>query len=37
MEGNANPKLLKKLTRNQEIKTVHGEEQLQATLDQLNA
>ena len=38
MEGNSNLKeLLKKLTRNQKLKIVHGEEQLQIILDQLNA
>ena len=38
MEGNSNLKeLLKKLTRNQNLKIVHGEEQLQTILDQLNA
>ena len=38
MEGNSNLKeLLKKLTRNQKLKLVHGEEQLQTILDQLNA
>ena len=38
MEGNSNLKeLLKKLTRNQMLKLVHGEEQLQTILDQLNA
>ena len=38
MEGNSNLKeLLKKLTRNQKLKIVHGEEQLQTILDQLNA
>ena len=34
MEGNSN---LKKLTRNQKLKIVHEEEQLQTILDQLNA
>ena len=38
MEGNSNVKeSLKKLTRNQKLKIVHGEEQLQTILDQLNA
>ena len=38
MEGNSNVKeLLKKLTRNQKLKIVHGEKQLQIILDQLNA
>ena len=38
MEGNSNLKeLLKKLTRNQKLKIVHGEEQLQTILDKLNA
>ena len=38
MEGNSNLKeLLKKLTRNQKLKIVHEEEQLQTILDQLNA
>ena len=38
MEGNSNFKeLLKKLTRNQKLKIVHKEEQLQTILDQLNA
>ena len=38
MEGNSNLKeLLKKLARNQKLKLVHGEEQLQIILDQLNA
>ena len=38
MEGNSNLKeLLKKLTRNQKLKIVHGEEQLQTILVQLNA
>ena len=38
MEGNSNLKeLLKKLKRNQKLKIVHGEEQLQTILDQLNA
>ena len=38
MEGNSNVKeLLKKLTRNQKLKIVHGEEKLQIILDQLNA
>ena len=38
MEGNSNLKeLLKKLKRNQKLKIVHGEEQLQIILDQLNA
>ena len=38
MEGNSNLKeLLKKNTRNQKLKIVHGEEQLQTILDQLNA
>ena len=38
MEGNSNLKvLLKKLTRNQKLKIVYGEEQLQTLLDQLNA
>ena len=38
MEGNSNLKeLLKKLTRNQKLIIVHGEEQLQTILDQLNA
>ena len=38
MEGNSNLKeLLKKITRNQKLKIVHGEEQLQTILDQLNA
>ena len=37
MEGNSNLKeLLKKITRNQKLKIVHGEEQLQTILDQLN-
>ena len=37
-EGNSNVKeLLKKLTRNQKLKIVHGKEQLQTILDQLNA
>ena len=37
MEGNSNLKeLLKKLTRNQKLKIVHEEEQLQIILDQLN-
>ena len=29
--------LLKKIARNQKLKIVHGEEQLQTILDQLNA
>ena len=38
MEGNSYLKeLLKKLTRNQKLKIVHGEEQLQTILDKLNA
>ena len=38
MESNSNVKeLLKKLTRNQKPKIVHGEVQLQTILDQLNA
>ena len=38
MGGNSNLKqLLKKLTRNQKLKIVQGEEQLQTILDQLNA
>ena len=38
MEGNSNLKeLLMKLTRNQKLKIVYGEEQLQAILDQLKA
>ena len=38
MEGNSNLKeLLKKIARNQKLKIVHGEEQLQTILDQLNA
>ena len=38
MEGNSILKELhKKLTRNQKLKIVHGEEQLQIILDQLNA
>ena len=37
-EGNLNLKeLLNKLTRNQKLKIVHEEEQLQTILDQLNA
>ena len=38
MEGNSNVKeLLRKLTRNQKLIIVHGEEQLLTILDQLNA
>ena len=38
MEGNSNLKeLLKKFTRNQKLKIVHGEKRLQTILDQLNA
>ena len=38
MEGNSNLKrLLKKLARNQKLKIVHGEEQLQTILNQLNS
>ena len=38
MEGNSYlMELLKKIARNQKLKIVHGEEQLQTILDQLNA
>ena len=38
MEGNSYlMELLKKLKRNQKLKLVHGEEQLQTILDKLNA